>query len=148
MRNSSVEINNCIYGRVIKIVDGDTFDILKDDQTTLRIRINGIDCPERKQDYYKVSKDALGSYIFGKMVRLTIHGTDRFRRILADVYVGDENINLKMISNGFAWHYKKYSQDPEMALAEIDAQNKKLGLWEIANPVAPWNYRRDHQKKP
>lgn len=131
-----------ITGKVVKIVDGDTFDLLTKDTVKIRIRLNGIDCPERKQDYFQVCKDALGEYIFGKNVTLITHGKDRWRRVIADVYVRNEYINLKMVKNGFAWHYKKYSKDKNLAKAEEKARKKKSGIWKMKNPEAPWNYRK------
>jgi endonuclease YncB( thermonuclease family) len=141
-RNTKIEKNNALTGKVIKIVDGDTFDLLTDDKTTIRIRMNGIDCPERKQDYYQVCKDALAEYIFGKDVKLITHGKDRYTRTIADVFYKNENMNLKMIQNGFAWHYKKYSSNLIMAKAEEDARRKKIGLWTMDNAIAPWDYRK------
>jgi len=138
---SSVESYRSVIGKVVKIVDGDTFDILTSNNSTIRIRMNGIDCPERKQDYYQVCKDALGDYIFGKEVSLITYGTDRYKRTIAAVYIGTEDINLKMIANGYAWHYKKYSSDAKMAQAEEEAKLQKNGLWAMINPVAPWDFR-------
>ena len=138
---SSVESYRSVIGKVVKIVDGDTFDILTSNNSTIRIRMNGIDCPERKQDYYQVCKDALGDYIFGKEVSLVTYGTDRYKRTIAAVYIGTENINLKMIANGYAWHYKKYSSDAKMVQAEKEAKLQKNGLWVMINPVAPWDFR-------
>ena len=146
-KNSSIKTNDSITGKVIKIVDGDTFDILMDNQATIRIRMNGIDCPERKQDYYQVCKDALGTYIFGKEVSLITNGRDKYMRTIAEVFISKEDINLKMIANGYAWHYKKYSSDTKMAQAEIDARNNKVGLWAKMNPVAPWDFRNKKNEK-
>jgi len=146
-KNTSTETNGSINGKVIKIVDGDTFDILTSNNTTLRIRMNAIDCPERTQDYYQVCKDALGGYIFGKKVSLITYGTDRYKRTIAEVYFGTEDINLKMIVNGYAWHYKKYSSDAKMAQAEEEAKLQKNGLWAMINPVAPWAFRTKKSKK-
>lgn len=137
-----------ITGNVVKIVDGDTFDLLTQDTVKIRIRLNGIDCPERKQDYYQVCKDALSQYIFGKKVTLVIHGKDRWKRTLADVYVNNESINHKMIKNGFAWHFKKYSKDKKLAQAEEYARKKKMGLWKMKDPVAPWNHRNPVKRLP
>ena len=148
-RNNTIEKNNTLSGKVIKIVDGDTFDLLTENKITIRIRMNGIDCPERKQDFYKVSKDALAEYIFEKNINLITHGKDRYKRTIADVFYKTENINLKMIQNGFAWHYKRYSSDPVMAKSEEEARAAKIGLWEMKNPIAPWNYRefkKEHLK--
>lgn len=136
-----------LTGKVIYIVDGDTFDLLTADTVKIRIRLNGIDCPERKQDYYQVCKDALSRYIFGKNITLITHGRDQWKRVIADVYVNKEYINLKMIENGFAWHYIKYSKDKSLAKAEEKAKKNKLGIWKMNNPRAPWNYRKPKNKK-
>lgn len=134
-------------GKVIKIVDGDTFDVLTDNKETVRIRMNGIDCPERKQAYYQVCKDMLSAFIFGKNVVLISNSKDRYRRVLADVYFENRNINLLMIQKGFAWHYKKYSKDEEMAKAEIEARKAKIGLWKNADAIAPWIFKREQIQK-
>jgi micrococcal nuclease len=129
-------------GKVIKIVDGDTFDVITKEKNTLRIRMNGIDCPERKQDFYQSAKNALAGYIFNKEVKLSITGSDRNKRMIATVYYNGENINLTMIQNGYAWHYKKYSTDTTYAKAEQQARLARKGLWRMDHPVAPWDFRK------
>jgi len=129
-------------GTVVKIIDGDTFDLLTKAKSTIRIRMNGIDCPERRQDFYKVAKDALAGYIFKKEVRLINTGRDRNKRTIAIVFCNEENINLTMIRNGYAWHYKKYSVDTSLAKAEKQARIRKKGLWKMNNPVPPWEFRK------
>jgi micrococcal nuclease len=129
-------------GLVVKIVDGDTFDMLTKEKTTMRIRMNGIDCPERKQAFYQSAKNALAGYIFNKDVKLVISGRDRNKRIIATVYYDGTNINLAMIQNGYAWHYKKYSSDTVYAKAEQQARIAKKGLWRIDHPIAPWDFRK------
>ena len=129
-------------GIVVKIIDGDTFDLLTKEKRTIRVRMYGIDCPERKQDFYKVSKDALAEYIFKKEIRLETTGRDRNRRTIAIVFCNGENINLAMIRNGYAWHYKKYSADRNYAKAEEQARTNKKGLWQMSKPVPPWEFRK------
>lgn len=129
-------------GIVVKIIDGDTFDLLTQEKNTIRIRMNGIDCPERKQDFYKVSKNALADYIFKKEVRLITTGMDRNKRTIAIVFCNSENINLAMIRNGYAWHFKKYSSDTAFANAEMEARRKNKGLWQMSKPVPPWEFRK------
>lgn len=136
-----------ITGKVVTIIDGDTFDLLTEDTIKFRIRLNGIDCPERKQDYYQVCKDALSQYIFSKNVVLITHGTDRWKRIIADVYVNNTLINYQMVRNGYAWHFKKYSKDKTLAKAEEDARKQHIGLWKLKDPVAPWKHRKPIKKK-
>ncbi|MGK2861766.1 MAG: thermonuclease family protein [Chitinophagaceae bacterium] len=128
-------------GTVVKIIDGDTFDVLTRDKNIYRIRMYGIDCPERKQDFYKVAKDVLANYIFKKEIKIISKGRDRNKRIIAIVYYDDKDINLAMIRNGYAWHYKKYSTDLAYAAAEKKARLEKKGLWQTRNPTAPWEFR-------
>ena len=128
-------------GKVVKIIDGDTFDMLTPENKTVRIRMNGIDCPERKQDYYQVAKDGLGNMIFQKNVELQVTGRDRNKRLIAIVFCNKQNINLAMIRQGYAWHFKKYSSDSSFARAELEARKKKLGLWKMDNPIPPWEFR-------
>ncbi len=138
----SPEATNTIRGRVVKIVDGDTFDLLTSNDSIVRIRLQGIDCPERRQDYYQKAKDYLGDLIFGKEVACTCLKTDRNKRIIGDVYVGKKHINLLMVLAGYAWHYKKYSSDPLLANSELKARKAKRGIWAIENPIPPWEYRK------
>lgn len=133
--------------KVIKIVDGDTFDVLTKDSIIIRIRMNGIDCPEKKQDYYQVCKDGVSELIFTKDVQLITHGKDRYKRTIADVFYKKKNINLNMIQAGYAWHYKKYSSNLEMAKAETKARIQKIGLWKMKDPIAPWDFRRLSKQK-
>ena len=134
-------------GKVIKIIDGDTFDLLLKDNSTIRIRMNGIDCPEKGQPYYKNAKQGLAGFIFGKEVSIISTGKDRYKRTLADVYVGNDFINLKMIVAGFAWHFKKYSKNKTLAAAEVQAKSNNIGLWSLPSPVAPWDFRDAKKKK-
>lgn len=129
-------------GKVVKIVDGDTFDMLTPADSIVRIRLQGIDCPERRQDFYQKAKDFLGSLIFEKEVVCTYLKTDRNKRIIGDVYVGKQHVNLLMVQEGYAWHYKKYSSDPELAEAEVKARNEKRGLWAVQNSIPPWEFRQ------
>ena len=129
------------HGKVIKIIDGDTFDLLINDSTTIRVRMNGIDCPEKGQPYFKNAKQGLASFIFGKEVSIISTGKDRYKRTLADVYIGNDFINLKMIAAGLAWHFKKYSKSKTLAAAEVQARVGKIGLWSLFKPIAPWDFR-------
>ncbi len=132
-----------LSGKVIKIVDGDTYDILFDNQTTKRIRMEGIDAPERGMAFYKVSKDYLGELCFGQTVLINKTNTDRYGRVVAKTYLPNgKELGLLMIEAGYAWHFKKYSSDAQLANAETEARNNRMGLWIDDTPIAPWNYRR------
>lgn len=136
-----------LKGKVIKIVDGDTYDILLDNRATLRIRMEGIDAPEKGMAFYKVAKDYLAQLCFGKEVRLVKTKTDKYGRTIAKTFIDDRReLGLLMVEAGYAWHFKKYSSDLKLADAEIRARAAQVGLWADKTPVAPWNWRRGRRK--
>lgn len=129
-------------GKVIKIVDGDTYDVLTSDFKTIRIRMNGIDAPEKKQAFGSKSKDHLGSLCFGKTVKIVPISYDRNKRLIADSFTDrDLNLSRAMIRAGYAWHFKKYSKDKIMADDEDYARKIRAGLWVDNEPIAPWVFR-------
>lgn len=135
-----------IYGKVTRIIDGDTFDVLTKQKNLVRVRMYGIDCPERRQDFYEVCKQALASMIAGKDVHLINRGYDRNKRLLAEVLAQQKNINIAMIENGYAWHFKKYSTDILYAEAEHKARKASQGLWIKPDAIAPWEFRAKYKK--
>ncbi len=140
--NYSEPIPAPFNGKVIKIVDGDTYDVLTSDFKTIRIRMNGIDAPEKKQAYGTRSKDYLGSLCFGKTIRIVPMSYDRNKRLIADSFT-DAGLNLsrEMVRSGLAWHFKKYSKDKNLSDDEDHARKKRAGLWADNEPVAPWDFR-------
>lgn len=133
--------------RVVGISDGDTYEALLPDKKTIKIRMEGIDAPEKGMPFYRVAKDYLSELCFGRNVEIKKISTDRYGRTIARTYLPGQQkeLGLMMIEAGYAWHFKKYSSDPVLAKAEIEAQKSKRGLWADPNPVAPWDYRK--QKK-
>ncbi len=137
-----------LTGRAIKIIDGDTFVLLTEDNATYRIRLHGIDCPERGMDYYKVCKTALGGFCEGRQLNVIVRDKDRYKRTVGDIYTEDGKwINLQMVAGGFAWHYTHYDNDERLENAAQNAQNAKLGLWALPNPMPPWEWRQAHRQK-
>lgn len=133
--------------QVIAIKDGDTIEILKDGKP-LRIRIQGVDCPEKKQDFGTKAQQFTSDLVFGKRVKLVVHGQDRYRRTVGEIVLPDgRNLGNELVKYGFAWHYKAYSKDPELARLELEARAAKRGLWAGPSPVAPWDYRRPKNKQ-
>jgi endonuclease YncB( thermonuclease family) len=146
--NSSQEESNSnsTSGKVIAIIDGDTYDILLDGNKTVRIRMEGIDAPERGMPYYKVSKNFLGSLCFRQLVRLEVKSTDRYGRTIALGYLEDgRELSAEMLKAGLAWHYKKYNSDLHLAELEMQARESGIGLWKDLNPMAPWDNRQHHR---
>lgn len=131
-----------LKGKAVRIIDGDTFDLLVD-KTTYRIRLAGIDAPEKNQDFGTASKQLLGTLCAGELLTVVVTDTDRNKRKIAEVYTTKKVwINKEMIAKGMAWHFKKYSTNKELAAAEQQARKQKAGLWSLKNPVAPWDWRK------
>jgi micrococcal nuclease len=129
-------------GLVTHIVDGDTYDIMLDGQKT-RIRMDGIDAPERGMDYYKQAKNYLGELCENNEIRVEITDTDRYGRSIAKSYLPDgRELGHEMVKAGMAWHYKKYSDDATLSQLEQEAKNAGIGLWSLSNPEAPWEHRK------
>ena len=154
--SDATEQANEITGKVVGIIDGDTIDILTDDKTKIRIRLNGIDAPETGQPFGKNTKLFLSEFIGGQIVRVVTQGEDRYGRTIGDVYLKDDGgpnalpgatlpdweINRELVQQGLAWHYKKYSSDINLEMDEITARDRKLGLWSDARHVPPWDWRK------
>ncbi|KAF0236684.1 MAG: hypothetical protein FD181_2588 [Prolixibacteraceae bacterium] len=138
----SLTLSTTFTGKVIKITDGDTIVVLTDDKEQIKIRLEGIDCPESSQDFGTKAKQATSELCFGKQVKIIKSGEDKYGRTLGYVLVGDVNVNEELLRLGMDWHYKQYNKDEELAKIEMQARTKKVGLWSQPNPVAPWDFRR------
>jgi len=133
--------------QVIGISDGDTITVLTKDKEQIKIRLDGIDAPEKTQAYGQKSKEALGNLVFGKKVIIKKTGVDRYGRTLAFVYVGDRHINDKLVADGWAWHYKYYNCEERIAKLESKARAEKKGLWTVEGAIPPWDYRKHKEKE-
>lgn len=129
-----------LSGKVVGIADGDTLTVLVD-KVGVKVRLEGIDAPERAQPFGARSREKLSELVFGKTVRVVTYGTDRYGRTLGVVFIDGENVNAKMVESGLAWHYKRYSSDAELDRLEREARREKRGLWRDQAPVEPWNWR-------
>lgn len=136
-----------LTGKVVRVADGDTLTVLDTSNTQHKVRLNKIDAPEKKQAYGETSKKHLSEYVFGKDVKVEFEKKDRYGRVLGEVYCCTTNVNLQMVKDGYAWHYKFYDKTPSYAEAEKDAREKKLGLWVDPNPVEPYQFRKMKRSK-
>ncbi len=134
--------------RVVKISDGDTITVIDENNVQTRVRLWGIDAPEKKQPFGEASRRHLAEKIAGENVRLESRGRDRYGRLLAVVWLGNENQNLRQVRDGYAWHYVQYAKKAtDYAAAEKQAREKRLGLWQEDDPTPPWTFRRRPTKK-
>lgn len=130
-----------LSGRVVKIADGDTLTILVGEKQE-KIRLSDIDTPERKQPYGTRAKQALAELTFGKLIIVLTTKRDRYGRLIGHITVDGLDVNAELVRLGFAWVYRRYSNDPELLRLEAVARTERLGLWADSNPIPPWEWRR------
>ncbi|MCD9015200.1 thermonuclease family protein [Parachryseolinea silvisoli] len=130
-----------LTGNVVSIADGDTFTLLTSENEQIRIRLHGIDCPEKKQDFGAKAKQFLSDMIFQKSVNVREMDVDRYGRTIGMVTIDGINVNEALLKAGLAWHYKKYDQNPTWARLDEEASQAKRGLWSQPSSIAPWEYR-------
>lgn len=141
-----------LTGRVVGITDGDTIKLLTDSNVLHKIRLSGIDAPEKNQAFGTRSKQALSDCAYDKVASVESYKKDRYGRVVGKVMVNSADCNLRQIELGMAWHYKKYEGEQELedrsryAQAEYQAQKSRRGLWMESNPVAPWDFRQSKRK--
>ena len=136
-----------ITGKVVAITDGDTFKLLTQDSTLIRVRVANIDCPERKQPFSKRAKQFTSDAIFENQVELKIIKKDRYGRSIANVFYDDKDLSRELLKAGLAWHFVKYSDDETLQPLEDKAKKDKVGLWVDPKAIAPWEWRSSKKKK-
>jgi len=128
--------------KVIGVADGDTITVLRD-RSEVRIRLDGIDCPESGQAFGSMAKARTAELALGKMVKVRPRNKDRYGRTVAEVWLSDgRNLNRELVRAGFAWWVRKYApHDSELARLEAEAQAARRGLWSDGHPIEPWEWR-------
>lgn len=132
-----------LRGQVIAVRDGDTIEVLHDHRTE-RLRLNGIDCPEKGQPYAAKAKQATSDLVLHKEVSVDRRGRGKSGEIIADVILPDGVIlNLELVRTGLCWWYPQSAPD-NVILAELQrrARRSKLGLWADPHPVPPWEWKK------
>ena len=140
----------CDYSvRVVKIVDGDTFIGLTNDRREVHFRLLGIDAPEKGQPFSEKSKEKLAELIAGKFVRIKAQQKpDRYGRLIVWAYTPDgEDVSAEMLKAGLSWHFRKYDNSAIYSQLENEARKNRFGIWSEANPVSPWDFRKNSNKR-
>ena len=127
-------------GEVVGVSDGDTISVLRDNQP-VKVRLDGIDCPELGQAFGASAKQFTSSLVFGRTVSVKVRTTDQYGRLVGRVSVGRQDLGLELVRAGYAWHYKRYSSDATLGRAEQEARAARRGLWSEARAVPPWEFR-------
>lgn len=141
------------FGRVVSVSDGDTITVLDGSKRQHKIRLGGIDAPEKHQPFGARSKQHLSELVFGKDVQADCVKIDRYMREICKISVNGVDANLEQIKSGMAWWYRTYAKDQLKAdqtaysLAEKEAREARRGLWSDAESVAPWEWRREEKQK-
>ncbi|MBK9307962.1 MAG: thermonuclease family protein [Nitrospira sp.] len=129
-------------GEVVSVVDGDTFDV-EHEQVIERIRLHGIDAPEKGQEFSRRSRQFLETLTMKQRVTVEAKGHDKYARTIGDVFLPDgRNISNELVTAGLAWWYCRYSSDATLQQVQEDARAAKLGIWSDPAPIPPWVYRK------
>ena len=137
-----------IEGRVVAVADGDTVTVLDARKRQQKVRLTGIDAPEKRQPFGEASRQHLAGLVFGRAVEARCPKRDRYGRWLCKLRVDGRDANFAQLAAGMAWHYKAYGKDQGLfdftgyALAELEARYRRRGLWADPRPQAPWAFRR------
>ena len=138
--------------RVTAVFDGDTIEVVRDvgsAKKSERIRLAGIDAPEREQPWSRRSREALSKRVLGKLVRVNAVTTDRFGRTVGEVYADDVCVGCELVREGHAWVFRRYTTDRVLLGLEAEARAARRGLWSLpsAERVAPWEWRGSHARE-
>ncbi len=142
-----------LHGRVVSVTDGDTVTVLDASNTQFKIRLMGIDAPEKNMPYGDRSKLSLSDLVFDRQVQVAYSKKDKYGRTVGKILVGGVDANLAQIKAGMAWHYKEYQREQSVAdrdlyaQAEEDARRSKVGLWRDGDPVPPWDWRKEQKQR-
>ena len=137
-----------IDGIVVGVADGDTVTVLDADKVQHKIRLSGIDAPEKSQAYGNQSKESISDLVYFKAVTVETEKKDRYGRDVGKVLVNGVDVNLEQVQRGFAWHYKAYEREQSANdrklydLTENEARAARRGLWRDAEPIPPWEFRK------
>ncbi len=136
-----------ITGLVVGVADGDTITVLDADKVQHKIRLSGIDAPEKKQPFGNRSKESLSAMTFDKTVAVETTKRDKYGRQIGKVLVNGRDVNLVQVERGMVWFYRQYQREQSSndrrlyEAAEDAAKADKRGLWRDADPVPPWEFR-------
>ncbi len=128
-------------GKVVGVSDGDTITVMHNGKGE-RIRLHGIDCPEKRQAFGKRAKQLTSNLVFGKTVTVQVVDRDRYGRTVGVVLLPDgRSLNHELVRAGFAWMYRRYTNDQSLSDLEEEARVARRGLWADPHAMPPWEWR-------
>ena len=139
---ASAATGQTLFGKVTRVVDGDTVAFKVHKGPVEKVRLADIDTPERDQPWGTEATTALRKWSVTKPARIEVVDTDRYGRLVATLWVDDENINRRLVEEGHAWVYRKYLRDTSLIKLEARAKSRRTGLWSSNNVIEPSDWRR------
>jgi len=135
-----------LKGKIVSVADGDTVTLLTDNNERVKVRLLGIDAPEKGQDYGAKSRQHLNDLCYQKYVSVHYKEKDQYDRILGVLYVDKLNVNEEMVRQGLAWYYSHFVTDHRLDSLEQLARKEKLNIWSMKNPISPYEFRKGKRK--
>ena len=136
-----------LRGHVVKISDGDTFTLIVNGREQVKVRIDGIDAPEKGQAFGNRAKEYLSKMIWGDTIIVQVSKTDRYGRSIGKVSTPTIiDVGLEMIKAGYAWQYRDYNNDKSYTAAENFARKNMKGLWQDKKPIRPQDFRKTRRQ--
>ncbi|MCX7169700.1 MAG: thermonuclease family protein [Proteobacteria bacterium] len=153
---TSAPLATTLQGTAVRVLDGDTLIVADSRQRKIKVRLSGIDAPEKNQPYGRQASAHLATLVLGKAVTLAWEKRDAYGRVIGQVLVAPAacsscgksvDVGLAQVTAGYAWWYRSESRELthedklRFAFAENSARARHRGLWSAAQPVPPWQWR-------
>ena len=139
--SSKAPTDQTFSGTVLTVADGDTMTLQVDGQK-VKVRLQGIDCPERQQAYGQEAGDFIRDQVQGKQVEVRKLGVDQYDRVLGEVFLNGKNLNKELLREGLAWWYEKHARDrTDYRDLQDEAKREGRGLWSDPDAIPPWEFR-------
>ncbi len=132
------------FGEAITVLDGDTILVTRGNNPPIKVRLADIDAPEKAQDYGAESKESLLKMVLHQQVKISSKAVDDYGRLVADIHVGELNVNHEQVRRGMAWNFSRFRSSRELADLQREAQQAKRGLWAGESAIAPSKWRKQH----
>lgn len=136
-----------LEGTCVGVSDGDSLILELPDGERERVRLFGIDAPEKDQPLAREARKKLGYLVYDKPIRVEVLDKDQYGRYVGKVYAGARYVNRFMLKEGLAWLYRHYAADDAvLAEAEARARAAARGIWITASPLRPRIFRSEKRK--
>ena len=135
-----------LTGTCVGVSDGDSLLLELPGGERVRVRLFGIDAPEKDQPFAREARKKLGYLVYDKSIRVEVQDIDQYGRYVGKVHAGARYVNRFMLKEGLAWLYRHYAAGDELlAAAEARARAAKRGIWAAASPLRPRNFRSERR---